>query len=145
MDKAVLQLVEIGLCGKRRHLPDTQGSSARWEISPTISNMVLDGLGSRPQCSPPKAPYQFVRYADDFIITGKSKKILKEVIQPVVEAFLAVRGLELSVEKTLVTHIKNGFTFLGQTFRKLGRKLHKSDAGIHTLMQKVKELIANTS
>ena len=73
---------------------------------------------------PRRRRINFVRYADNFIITGKSRKILEEVIQPVVEDFLRERGLELSPEKTLVTRIKHGFTFPGQTFRKHGRKLH---------------------
>jgi RNA-directed DNA polymerase len=41
----------------------------------------------------------------------------------VVKRFLAERGLELSAEKTKVTYIKDGFTFLSQTFRKYGRVL----------------------
>ena len=145
MDKAVLQKwLKSGYVENGVTYPTRKGVPQGGIISPTISNMVLDGLEEAVRSAVPRRRrINFVRYADDFIITGKSKKILKEVIQPVVEAFLAVRGLELSVEKTLVTHIKNGFTFLGQTFRKLGRKLHitPSDAGVHTLMQKVRELI----
>ena len=80
----------------------------------------------------------FVRYADDFIITGKSKRLL-EAIQPAVEAFLEERGLTLSEEKTLITHIKHGFTFLGQTFRKQANVLHITPAeeGVLTLIRKV--------
>lgn len=43
------------------------------------------------------------------------------LIKPVVEEFLKVRGLELSPEKTVTAYIKNGFMFLGQTFRKHGK------------------------
>jgi RNA-directed DNA polymerase len=84
----------------------------------------------------------FVRYADDFIITGKSKRLL-EAIQPAVEAFLEERGLTLSEEKTLITHIKHGFTFLGQTFRKQANVLHITPAeeGISALISKVGTLI----
>ena len=106
--------------------------------------MVLDGLEETVRCAVQRrCRINFVRYADDFIITGKSKSILDDSIQPVVEGFLRERGLELSSEKTVVTHIKDGFTFLGQTFRKNGRVLHitPSNEGVHALMQKVKELI----
>lgn len=65
----------------------------------------------------------FVRYADDIIVTGKSKRILLESVLPAMERFLAERGLELSKEKTHITHIRQGFTFLGQTFRKTGNRL----------------------
>jgi len=43
--------------------------------------------------------------------------------KPCVEAFLAERGLELSKEKTKITHISEGFDFLGQNVRKYGGKL----------------------
>ncbi len=55
----------------------------------------------------------WVRYADDFIITGKSKELLENEVKPWVEKFLMERGLTLSVEKTKVTHIEEGFDFLG--------------------------------
>jgi RNA-directed DNA polymerase len=40
-----------------------------------------------------------------------------------VEQFLRERGLELSPEKTRMTHIEDGFDFLGQHVRKYGGKL----------------------
>ena len=40
-----------------------------------------------------------------------------------VEQFLRERGLELSPEKTRITHIEDGFDFLGQHVRKYGGKL----------------------
>jgi RNA-directed DNA polymerase len=75
--------------------------------------------------------------------TADRNSYLEDVIRPVVENFLAERGLELSAEKTVITHIKDGFTFLGQTFRKHGRVLHitPSTKGVHALMQKVGTLI----
>ena len=36
---------------------------------------------------------------------------------------MADRGLELSEEKTRITHIAEGFDFLGQNVRKYGEKL----------------------
>lgn len=64
-----------------------------------------------------------VRYADDFIITGNSKEWLKQEVKPAVVEFLAERGLILSPEKTKVTHIKDGFDFLGWNIRKYSGKL----------------------
>jgi len=40
-----------------------------------------------------------VRYADDFIITGRSQSQLVNEVLPLVEKFLRERGLELSAEK----------------------------------------------
>lgn len=58
------------------------------------------------------------RYADDFIITGTSRELLENKVKPVIETFLKDRGLELSQEKTSVTHISKGFDFLGQNVRR---------------------------
>jgi RNA-directed DNA polymerase len=87
--------------------------------------MTLDGLERVVRVAVPRrSRVNFVRYSDDFIITGKSKCLLEKQVQPAVEAFLAERGLTLSEEKTSITHIKHGFTFLGKTFRKHGHVLH---------------------
>ncbi len=76
------------------------------------------------QAAPKKADkINFVSYADDFIITGASKEVLENKIKPLVESFLAERGLELSKEKTKLTHISEGFDFLGFNLRKYNDKL----------------------
>ena len=59
-----------------------------------------------------------VRYADDFIVTAKDKETIEQVILPLVRKFLAERGLTLSEEKTKITHINEGFDFLGFNIRK---------------------------
>jgi RNA-directed DNA polymerase len=64
-----------------------------------------------------------VRYADDFVITGKSASLLEDQVKPVVVDFLAKRGLTLSNEKTVVTSVDKGFDFLGWNVRRYGDKL----------------------
>ena len=59
-----------------------------------------------------------IRYADDFAVTGVSKEVLESKVLPAVKQFMAARGLELSDEKTRITHISEGFNFLGQNVRK---------------------------
>ena len=61
-----------------------------------------------------QAKVNLVRFADDFIITGSSYELLEQEVKPLVEQFLQPRGLELSPEKTRITHIEDGFDFLGQ-------------------------------
>ncbi len=58
----------------------------------------------------------------DFIVTAKTEEIAKEV-KDLIKNFLKDRGLELSDEKTLITHIDDGFDFLGWNFRKYKGKL----------------------
>ena len=105
--------------------------------------MTLDGLEEVVRKAVPRrSRVNFVRYANDFIITGKSRELLENEIKPVVVEFLAQRGLTLSKEKTLITHISHGFTFLGQSFRKHGNILHITPAkeGVRSLKRKVGEL-----
>jgi len=126
------------------NIPTRKGTPQGGIISPTLSNMTLDGLEEAVRCAVPRrSRVNFVRYADDFIITGKSKRLLEKQIKPAVEVFLAERGLTLSKEKTEITYIKKGFTFLGQTFRKHGRVLHitPSVEGVLALVRKVGTLI----
>src|SRR6516225_6571382 len=97
-------------------------------ISPVLANMTLAGLETRlREKYPLKGPgsqkgkrskVHLVRYADDFIITGSSQKLLEQEVKPLVIAFLQERGLELSQEKTKSTHITDSFDFLGQNIRK---------------------------
>jgi len=145
MDKVVLRKwLKAGYVENGIAYPTRKGTPQGGIISPMLSNMTLDGLEQAVRCAVPRrSRVNFVRYADDFIITGKSRRLLERQIRPAVEDFLADRGLTLSKEKTVITYIKKGFTFLGQTFRKHGRVLHitPSVEGVLALIRKVGTLI----
>lgn len=80
--------------------------------------------GSLKSIAPKKSDkINFIGYADDFVITGASKELLENKIKPQIINFLQERGLTLSEEKTLVTHINDGFDFLGFNLRKYKGKL----------------------
>ena len=68
------------------------------------------------------AGVRFLR-ATRLIITGSSYELLEQEVKPLVEQFLRQRGLELSPEKTRITHIEDGCDFLGQQVRKYAGKL----------------------
>ncbi len=141
IDKVVLKKwLKAGYVEDGISYPTRKGTPQGGIISPTLSNMTLDGLEKAVKHAvPSRRRVNFVRYADDFIITGKSKSLLEKNIKPAVEAFLKERGLELSQEKTTITYIKKGFQFLGQNFRKHGRKLHITPAkeGVLALIRKI--------
>ena len=84
-----------------------------------------------------------MRYANDFAITGSSKKLLEREVKPLVEDFLAKRGLTLSVEKTRITHILDEFYFLGQNIRKYGKKLliKPSHKNFSAFLDKVRAIV----
>ncbi|HBA83290.1 MAG TPA: group II intron reverse transcriptase/maturase [Verrucomicrobia bacterium] len=145
MDKEILRKwLEAGYCEDGHWYPTHKGTPQGGIISPLLANMTLDGLESAiDQAVPRRQRVNFVRYADDFIVTGKSKRLLVEVVRPAVEKFLKERGLELSSEKTAITRIHDGFTFLGQTFCKHGSVLHIVPArkGVLALLEKIGELL----
>jgi len=58
----------------------------------------------------------------DFIITGRTKEILENEVTPLIVEFLKERGLKLSEDKTRITHIAEGFDFLGKHIRKYDGK-----------------------
>ena len=146
MDKTILRMwLKAGYVENGITYPSRKGTPQGGIISPTLANMTLDGLEEVVRSAVPRRKrVNFIRYADDFIVTGKSKRLIEEKIKPAVIKFLAERGLTLSEEKTKLTHIKNGFTFLGQTFRKRGRKLHirPSREGVLALVRKVGAIIS---
>jgi len=83
------------------------------------------------------------RYADVFIVTGVSKEILEHNVLPAIRQFMATRGLALAEEKTRITHIEEGFDFLGQNVRKYdGELLIKPAAKSEkALLEKVRKIV----
>jgi len=89
-----------------------------------------------------------VRYADDFIVTANSKELLENVVIPKINVFLKRRGVQLSEQKTKITHISEGFDFLGQTIRKYQRRdgslgkiqIEPSQTSIQSIKNKVKAI-----
>ncbi len=89
-------------------------------LSTVICNMTLDGL-EKILVNEVGTSVRMVRYADDIVIFGESKAILVQSVVPLVSRFLAMRGLELSMEKTALFHIDTGFTFLGYKIIREGK------------------------
>ena len=108
-------------------------------ISPVLANIALDGLEAAVKTV---GKYHVIRYADDFIVTGNSKEEL-EAVKTTIEDFMRERGLTLSPEKTKITHINDGFDFLGWNFRKYGGKLltKPSKANIQSFLEDIRKTI----
>ena len=146
--------LRAGYIENRRLFPTTEGTPQGGIISPTLANMTLDGLQRLlAENFPPKwdghakrticPKVNLVRYADDFIVTGHSRELLENEVRPLIEAFLNERGLRLSPEKTKVTHINEGFDFLGQNIRRHNDGtllVTPSKKNMHTFLTKIREL-----
>lgn len=133
MNKTILRKwLKAGVVHQGRLSPTEEGTPQGGIISPTLANMALNGLeggliehlGARFGRSKIKGlKVNVIRYADDFVVTGSSRELLESEIRPWIEAFLAQRGLRLSLEKTKVVYMDEGFDFLGWNFRKYKGKL----------------------
>jgi RNA-directed DNA polymerase len=128
----------------------TEGTPQGGIISPVLANMTLDGLERRlaehfaaDGRAQRRHKVHLVRYADDFLITGATRELLEQRVRPVVAQFLQERGLELSPEKTHITHIEDGFDFLGQTVRRFGPKVlnRPSRRSVATLLENIRGIV----
>jgi RNA-directed DNA polymerase len=147
MDKQILQKwLKAGYMEQNAIHPTESGTPQGGIISPVLANMALDGLEKRLRKEFPvwkRAMVNLVRYCDDFIITGRTRDLLENEVKPLIEEFLKERGLELSQEKTHITHIEDGFDFLGQNVRKYKGKLliKPSKKNVKTFLKKVRTMI----
>jgi len=65
------------------------------------------------------ANYAYVRYADDFVVLCNGTKEHATAMREELQSFLATTlHLTLSLEKTKVTHLNDGFDFLGFTMKR---------------------------
>ena len=131
MDTKILdQWLSCGYIQDKKLFPTTAGTPQGGIASPTLANMALDGMEKaiKATAAGRGQKVNFVRYADDFIVTAANKGILVEKVVPVIKEFLAERGLVLSEEKTHITRIDDGFDFLSQNIRKFGNKMQITPA-----------------
>ena len=150
MDNKVLQQwLKAGYMEKQCLFPTEEGTPQGGIISPTLANMTLDGLEKAvTDCTHPSNRVNVIRYADDFIITANSREVLEDIIKPAVVTFLRERGLTLSEEKTKITHISEGFDFLGFNVRKYknGKLLIKpAKASIKTFLANARDIIKSSA
>lgn len=145
MDSSVLmKWLAAGYIEKEVFYPTEAGTPQGGIASPSIANMTLDGLESvAMKAALRQAKIHVARFADDFIVTAASKAVLEQQVKPAIEAFLRTRGLELSAEKTKITHIDEGFDFLGWHFRKYNGKLiiKPAKANVKVFLTKVRQVI----
>jgi RNA-directed DNA polymerase len=149
MDKNLLEKwLKAGFVFQDTLFLTEEGTPQGGVISPILANLALDGLEKLLKDRFPRhhgKKVNLVRYADDFIISGVSKEVMENEVKPLVEEFLSVRGLKLSDSKTSITHIDDGFDFLGFTVRKFKGKLitKPSKKSIKKFLKTIKEFLTD--
>lgn len=137
--KLIKRWLAAGYIDKDGYNDTNEGTPQGCIISPLLCNIALDGIESElgikyRKRKTNKYPFYritlddyssvktnnplraYCRYADDFIVLCESKEDCLQAKSQLVEV-LKVRGLELSDEKTKITHITEGFDFLGLNVR----------------------------
>jgi RNA-directed DNA polymerase len=155
MDTDILRKwLKAGTLYQGRYEDTVAGTPQGGIISPVLANVVLNGLESGLAAhlkailgvvKAKRMKVNVVRYADDFVITGISKEILEDEVKPWVVRLLAERGLQLSMEKTHIVPMDEGFDFLGWNFRKYRGKLliKPSKKNAQAFYRKVKAVISS--
>ncbi|ESR00622.1 RNA-directed DNA polymerase [Stutzerimonas chloritidismutans AW-1] len=163
MDRTVLRKwLKAGVIDRRQLMATEAGTPQGGIISPCLANATLNGLETQlkrhlvqqmGKTKAQQAKVYVVRYADDFVVTAASKELLEDEVKPWVEQFLSVRGVALSQAKTQITHINQGFDFLGWNFRKYVPKspyrnakllIKPSKKNASAFYRKVREIIKNS-
>lgn len=127
-DKVVIEKwLKAGILSNKELLQTTEGTPQGGIISPLLCNLVLNGLeeaitaeiGKKENkgITQGKPKVNMVRYADDLIVTGRTKEILETLVKPAIERFLRERGLNMKESKTKIVNTKEGFDFLGMNFK----------------------------
>jgi RNA-directed DNA polymerase len=122
MDKMILtKWLRAGYMDQEGIHATKAGTPQGGTISPCLLVIALSGLEKAVQSVISNIKRDKIHcsiYADDFIITASNEHLLNNKVKPVVQDFLHERGLYLSAKKTKITHINDGFDFLGMNLRR---------------------------
>jgi RNA-directed DNA polymerase len=91
------------------------------------------------------ANWRLIRYADDFVLLVTGDRHQAEALRAEVAAVIAPLGLRLAPDKTRVTHIDEGFDFLGFHIRRM-RKRGTQKTHVYTIpsrksVQKIRDRV----
>ena len=149
MDKAMLaKWLKTGYMENEVLFPTNGGVPQGGLISPALLTITLSGLETLlERITTKRDRVHLCTYADDFIITGVTSEVLEKTVRPALDSFLSERGLALSPTKTRVTHIKEGFDFLGVNIRKYKGKLlcRPSKGNIKTFLLDLRHTIKSNA
>jgi RNA-directed DNA polymerase len=181
-DTKVLTLIrrflKSGIMIERTLVPSEEGTPQGGICSPVLANIYLhrfDEWYSQHYAAPDQeadsrgyhawkkqrtrgsnlAAVQMFRYADDWILVIRGTKAQAQDIKEACKTFLRDElGLELSDEKTKITHIEEGFEFLGfrifrctkaSNRRKVGVFVRPTDKGLKGVQAKIKAMTTRST
>ncbi len=115
-DRAIINLltlfIKIGKIEKTNYLEHKSGVYQGDILSPLLSNIYLHQMDIFLE----EQKFDFVRFADDFVILAKEENSLK-LLLPKLKEFLKSINLQLNEEETYIKSVESGFAFLGVVFK----------------------------
>lgn len=137
-DGNILNLVErflkAGVMEDGLFKPTHMGTPQGGVISPLLANIALNRLDWHLH----EHGLRFVRYADDFVVLGRSKTHAQEALALVAPFLSGCLGLTLSPEKTRIASFGGGYDFLG--FRVSARAVRIRDKSVEKYKDKVRDI-----
>ena len=147
----VEKFLKAGYMDNQIFYDTSKGTPQGGILSPLLANIALTGLeeclnitykkviekrgDSTSEYYRTKGNYRVTRYADDFIILAKTKEDIEKVPE-LLKPYLEERGLILAEDKTKITHVTDGFDFLGANCR-----LYETKDGLRCFIKPSKESI----
>ena len=138
--------LKAGYMDKNVFHPQQNGTPQGNIVSPLLANIALHGMEKAlgveyNHKGELKGNRCLVRYADDFVIFCKTKEDA-ELAMNEVNQWLSTRGLSLSVEKTKIVNLLDGFDFLGFNIRHY--KVKNTKTGLKLLIKPSKDFLQKT-
>jgi group II intron reverse transcriptase/maturase len=115
-ESLIRKFLQAGIMDKGEFQPSKTGTPQGGNLSPLLSNIMLNELDKELE----NRGLNFVRYADDCIITVRSEAAAKRVMQSVVSWIERKLGLKVNASKSKITR-PNNLKYLGFGFWKDGR------------------------
>jgi len=138
-ESLIRRFLQAGIMDKGEFQPSKTGTPQGGNLSPLLSNIMLNELDKELE----NRGLNFVRYADDCIITVRSEAAAKRVMQSVVSWIERKLGLKVNASKSKITRPKN-LKYLGFGFWKDGRadqcKARPHQDSIKSFKDKLKRL-----
>ena len=138
-ESLIRKFLQAGIIDKGKYQPSNTGTPQGGNLSPLLSNIMLNELDKELE----GRGLNFVRYADDCVITVKSRASAKRVMESITNWIERKLGLKVNATKSKITR-PNNLKYLGFGFWKEGRtnqwKARPHQDSIKSFKEKLKSL-----
>jgi len=132
--RTIERFLKAGVMEQGIRKPTNIGTPQGGVISPLLANIVLNKM----DWFLDKLGYQFIRYADDFIILTKSRHQAEEALTKISAFINNNLRLKLNQEKTNISSFHKRYSFLGFNIRHTGCSMRQKS--VENLKNKIRNI-----